>query len=82
MNYDSLAHVLYIILSNGGFTTGGFNFDAKLRRQSIDLEDLFYGHIGGVDYHRARFLIAADMIEADAFKRLSTSVIALAEGLG
>ena len=33
----------------GGFTTGGFNFDAKVRRQSIDAADLFHGHIGGID---------------------------------
>ena len=41
--------VLYQILSHGGFTTGGFNFDTKLRRQSIDLEDLFFGTISGID---------------------------------
>ena len=35
------------ILRGGGFTTGGLNFDAKLRRQSIDRTDLFHGHIGG-----------------------------------
>jgi xylose isomerase len=37
------------ILRAGGFTTGGFNFDAKLRRQSIDRTDLFHAHIGGMD---------------------------------
>jgi xylose isomerase len=41
--------VLYEILKNGGFTTGGFNFDTKLRRQSIDPVDLFYGAISGID---------------------------------
>eukprot|EP00903_Cladosiphon_okamuranus_P003300 g3298.t1 len=49
------------ILKNGGFTTGGFNFDAKVRRQSIDAADLFYGHIGGVDA-LARGLLAAEAI--------------------
>jgi len=67
---DSIAQVLYIILSNGGFTSGGFNFDAKLRRQSIDLADLFYGHIGGVDTIARGLLIAADMIESGRFKSL------------
>ena len=43
------ALVLRHILEAGGFTTGGFNFDAKLRRQSIDVEDLFIAHVGGVD---------------------------------
>ncbi|NRN26818.1 xylose isomerase [Photorhabdus heterorhabditis] len=41
--------VMYEILKAGGFTTGGLNFDAKVRRQSIDIEDLFYGHIGAID---------------------------------
>ena len=49
------------ILKHGGFTTGGFNFDAKVRRQSIDAADLFYGHIGGVDA-LARGLLAAEAI--------------------
>ncbi len=40
---------LYYVLKGGGFTTGGNNFDAKVRRQSIDPVDLFYGHIGAVD---------------------------------
>ncbi len=52
------------ILKNGGFTTGGFNFDAKVRRQSIDAADLFYGHIGGVDA-LARGLLAAEAILED-----------------
>ena len=46
------------ILRAGGLGTGGFNFDAKLRRQSIDLEDLFYAHIGGMDAYAAAFKIA------------------------
>lgn len=52
------------IIKNGGFTTGGFNFDAKVRRQSIDAADLFYGHIGGVDA-LARGLLAAEAILED-----------------
>jgi xylose isomerase len=40
---------LYSILKGGGLTTGGFNFDAKLRRQSIDPVDLLHAHIGGID---------------------------------
>ncbi len=46
---EELSLVMYEILKVGGFTTGGFNFDAKLRRQSVDPMDLFYGHIGGMD---------------------------------
>ncbi|WP_225204995.1 xylose isomerase [Novosphingobium huizhouense] len=48
----------------GGFTDGGFNFDAKVRRQSIDAADLFHGHIGGVDVI-ARALLRAEAIIAD-----------------
>ncbi|OYZ97817.1 MAG: xylose isomerase [Novosphingobium sp. 17-62-8] len=55
----------------GGFTDGGFNFDAKVRRQSIDAADLFHGHIGGVDVI-AKALIRAEAIindgRIDAFR--------------
>jgi xylose isomerase len=44
---DELSLALHEILKGGGFTTGGFNFDAKLRRQSSDRTDLFHAHIGG-----------------------------------
>jgi xylose isomerase len=51
------------ILRSGGFTTGGFNFDAKLRRQSIDRTDLFHGHIGGIDTLARALLVAAAILE-------------------
>jgi xylose isomerase len=60
---DELSLALYEILRGGGFTTGGFNFDAKLRRQSTDRTDLFYAHIGGIDTLARALLVAADMIE-------------------
>ncbi|MBI04842.1 MAG: xylose isomerase [Pelagibacteraceae bacterium] len=52
------------IYSNGGFKKGGLNFDAKIRRQSIDPEDLFYAHIGGMDV-AARALIAVEKMIND-----------------
>ena len=52
------------ILKYGGFTTGGVNFDAKVRRESIDPEDLFHAHIGGMDAF-ARGLKIAAAIRAD-----------------
>ena len=55
---------LYEILRGGGFTSGGFNFDAKLRRQSIARDDLFHAHVGGMDT-TARALIAASDLLAD-----------------
>ena len=50
------------ILRGGGFTTGGLNFDAKLRRQSIDRNDLFIGHIGAMDVMARSLLAAANII--------------------
>jgi xylose isomerase len=55
--------VMYYILKNGGLKNGGNNFDAKVRRQSIDAADLFHGHIGGVDILARSLLNAAAMIE-------------------
>lgn len=54
---------MYEILKAGGFTTGGLNFDAKVRRQSTDKYDLFYGHIGAMDTMALSLKIAARMIE-------------------
>lgn len=56
--------VLYEILRAGGFATGGFNFDAKLRRQSVAREDLFYGHIGGMDALARGLVNAAALLES------------------
>jgi xylose isomerase len=56
-------HALYLILQSGGFTSGGFNIDAKVRRQSIDLQDLFSGHINAVDTLAKALLHAAELIE-------------------
>jgi len=61
---DDLAPALYEILRGGGFTSGGFNFDTKLRRQSLDRYDLFHGHIGGIDT-LARALLVAEAMLAD-----------------
>jgi xylose isomerase len=60
---DELALALHEILAAGGFTTGGFNFDAKLRRQSVSRTDLFHAHIAGIDTLARALLVAADMIE-------------------
>jgi xylose isomerase len=54
---------LYYIMKDGGFVTGGNNFDAKVRRQSIDPADLFYGHIGAADVLARGLLSAAAMLE-------------------
>ena len=51
------------IIRAGGFTTGGFNFDAKVRRQSTDAVDLFHGHVGAIDVVAKGLLNAAALIE-------------------
>ena len=61
-NIPETALALYLILQAGGFTTGGLNFDAKVRRQSLDAEDMFHGHIGGMDVSARALLIAEKMI--------------------
>jgi xylose isomerase len=63
------ALAMHHILKAGGLTTGGFNFDAKLRRQSTDLVDLFHGHIGGVDTLAKGLLVAAELIETEALTK-------------
>ena len=55
--------VTYEILKSGGFKTGGYMFDTKLRRQSMDLEDLFHGHIGAMDTLALSLERAVKMIE-------------------
>jgi xylose isomerase len=62
---DELSLALYEILRGGGFTTGGFNFDTKLRRQSMSRTDLFHGHIGGIDTLARALLVAAELIESE-----------------
>ncbi len=62
-NTPEVALAYYHILKAGGFTTGGTNFDAKIRRQSIDAEDLIAAHVGGMDICARGLKAAAAMIE-------------------
>lgn len=62
-NVPEITLAMYIILKGGGFVKGGINFDAKMRRQSIDSVDLFHGHIGAMDVCARALLNAANMIE-------------------
>jgi len=57
------------ILRAGGLGSGGFNFDAKLRRTSIDLEDLFHAHIGGFDTYALAFKIARRILADGKFEQ-------------
>jgi xylose isomerase len=58
-----LSQAMLIILESGGFKGGGINFDAKTRRNSTDLEDLFHAHIGGMDAFARSLLIAHKILE-------------------
>ncbi|MFA8440786.1 xylose isomerase [Yoonia sp.] len=62
-NVPEMALAYYEVLRAGGFTTGGTNFDAKLRRQSLDPEDLILAHVGGMDACAAGLKAAAAMLE-------------------
>lgn len=60
-NVYELTEAMLVVLESGGLQGGGINFDAKIRRNSTDPEDLFYAHIGGMDTF-ARALITADAV--------------------
>jgi len=62
--------IIYRLLLNGGFQSGGFNFDTKVRRQSIDPVDMFYGHIGGIDVLAKSLMIAQNMVNESLIKGL------------
>ncbi|MEN3792414.1 xylose isomerase [Fulvimarina sp. MAC3] len=62
-NVPEVALAYYEILKNGGLGTGGTNFDAKIRRQSIDTDDLILSHLGGMDVCAAGLKAAAQMLE-------------------
>jgi xylose isomerase len=68
-NVPEMTLALYHLLKGGGFTSGGFNFDAKVRRQSMDAEDLFHAHIGGVEVLARALLNAAAVIEDGTLDR-------------
>ncbi|ABN77940.1 xylose isomerase [Cereibacter sphaeroides] len=62
-NHPEMALAYYEILRAGGFTTGGTNFDAKIRRQSLDPEDLVLAHVGGMDTCARALKAAARLYE-------------------
>ena len=64
-NITELTEAMLVFLQAGGLQGGGINFDAKTRRNSTDLEDIFYAHIGGMDIF-ARALLTADKILSDS----------------
>jgi xylose isomerase len=67
---EDLVLPMYEILRAGGLAPGGFNFDAKLRRQSTDRNDLFHAHIGALDTLAQALLVAADLVERGELAKL------------
>ena len=65
--YDTTL-AMYETIKAGGFTTGGLNFDAKVRRASFEVNDLFYGYIAGMDAFARGFKIAAKLYEDGTFE--------------
>ena len=69
-NVYELVEALLVILPAGGIQDGGINFDAKTRRNSTDLEDIFYAHIGGMDTFARALIVANDILENSEYLTL------------
>ena len=65
-----LVQAMIVILRGGGYMGGGTNFDAKTRRSSTDLEDIFIAHISGMDIMARALLIAADILENSEYEKM------------
>lgn len=72
VNIYELVEALLVIIEAGGFTTGGVNFDAKTRRNSTDLEDIFIAHITGMDNFARALMVAYDVLEKSDYRKLRT----------
>ena len=71
MNIYELVEAMLVIIEAGGFTSGGINFDAKVRRNSTDLEDRFIAHIAGMDAFARAFLIADEILDKSVYRKLA-----------
>ena len=69
-NVYELTESMLVVLSAGGWKTGGINFDAKTRRNSTDLADIFYAHIGGMDTFSRALLAANAVLEDGEYTKL------------
>ena len=67
--YDAV-HIMLVLLEEGGLKSGGMNFDAKTRRNSTDLEDIFIGHINSMDTLARGLMIASEILEDPNYKKL------------
>jgi len=70
INLYELTETMLVILEGGGIQTGGINFDAKIRRTSTDMEDLFIAHIAGMDAFARALIIADDFLKNSDYRKL------------
>ena len=70
MDLYELTEAMLVILEAGGFKSGGVNFDAKTRRNSTDLDDIFIAHIGGMDAFARSAIVAETILNKSQYKRL------------
>ena len=69
-NIQETTEAMLVILKAGGLQGGGVNFDAKIRRNSTDLDDLFHAHIGGADTFARALLIADRIYTSSPYEKL------------
>jgi xylose isomerase len=69
VNLPELVQAMLIIVEQGGFTTGGTNFDAKTRRNSTDLEDIFIAHISAMDTFARALIVATEILEKSDYRK-------------
>lgn len=69
---NEITESMLIILEAGGLQGGGINFDAKIRRNSTDPQDLFYAHIGGIDIFARALTIADNILQKSDYKKIRT----------
>ncbi|HTE22983.1 xylose isomerase [Flavitalea sp.] len=68
-NINDIVEAMLVIQEAGGFGGGGINFDAKLRRNSTDLEDMFHAHIGGMDIFARALVVADNILTKSSYKK-------------
>ncbi|TWI79196.1 xylose isomerase [Lacibacter cauensis] len=72
-NINELVEAMLVIVEAGGFAGGGINFDAKIRRNSTDMEDLFHAHIGGMDAFARSLVIADNILQKSDYKTIRSN---------
>lgn len=70
INLYEITEAMLVMLESGGLQGGGINFDAKVRRNSTDLEDYFHAHIGGMDVFARSLIIADNILSTSPYRKL------------